>query len=318
MNDSLDQVITSGDNASNETPNTDLQLQEEISNASFDEDSTTAQEEEGSEGFTELGLEEVEGFDSTLLEQEEVALIEEVSITKEMKNLPCASTLSYESLESVCGTDGRKRITTTTRFPFKAIALLRITFPNGQQVRGTGWFIGPKTLMTSGHCVYSHNAGGWAKKVEVIPAINGNTRPYGSQFSYSYCSVKGWTKNRNSDYDYAAIFLPNAQLSKQTGWFGFANYSASTLRSLTVNNSGYPADKPFGTQHYNAGRITRVNDRKIEYMLDTYGGQSGSPVWRYINGKRYAVGIHGYGGCPNKAIRINEGVYNNMLKWKNK
>jgi V8-like Glu-specific endopeptidase len=88
------------------------------------------------------------------------------------------------------------------------------------------------------------------------------------------------------------------------------------LRNLLINNSGYPADKPFGTQWFNAGRISRVTDRKLFYMVDTYGGQSGSAIWRFRNGQRHAVGIHGYGGCPNSAVRIIRPVFDNMLAWK--
>jgi V8-like Glu-specific endopeptidase len=84
-----------------------------------------------------------------------------------------------------------------------------------------------------------------------------------------------------------------------------------------VNNSGYPGDKPFGTQWFNAGAITQVTNRKIYYMIDTYGGQSGSPVWRFLNGQRHGVGIHAYGGCPNSATRIVKEVFDNMLAWRN-
>jgi len=84
----------------------------------------------------------------------------------------------------------------------------------------------------------------------------------------------------------------------------------------TANNSGYPGDKPFGTQWFNAGRVTKLTDRKFYYMIDTMGGQSGSPVWRFINGQRHAIGVHAYGGCPNSATRITKAVFDNMVAWK--
>ena len=67
---------------------------------------------------------------------------------------------------------------------------------------------------------------------------------------------------------------------------------------------------------YNAGRVTKVESRRIYYMLDRAGGQSGSPTWRYRYGKRHAVGIHAYGGCPNKSTRISKAVFDNMKKRK--
>jgi V8-like Glu-specific endopeptidase len=106
-------------------------------------------------------------------------------------------------------------------------------------------------------------------------------------------------------------------LGNTVGWFGFACLSGSSLRNLLVNNAGYAGDKPFGTLWFNAGRITRVTTRRLYYMIDTYGGHSGSPVWRSRGGRRYGVGVHNYGGCPNKATRITRPVFENMKNWKN-
>ena len=171
--------------------------------------------------------------------------------------------------------------------------------------------------MTAGHCVYSHGAGGWAQRIEVVPGMDSSRRPYGSLVGTSFRSVRGWTRERNPDYDYGAIILPNNSLGNRVGWFGFAVLSDSSLRELLVNNSGYPGDKPVGTQWYNAGRVTRTTSRRLFYMLDTAGGQSGSPTWRLRDNKRHAVGIHAYGGCPNKSTRITREVFDNMKTWKN-
>lgn len=313
-------------NVSSENPIADTgstqsrgQLEASVSNeTNFTNTSTAMQTEVGSLGQAASSLENVEGFDSTYALGES-NISEEVIVTEEMENIPTAGTLEFaeETPESVCGRDDRIRINGTNVYPWRAICQLIITRADGGISRCTGWFIGPRTVMTSGHCVYSHSAGGWAKRIEVIPGMNSNYRPYGSQFSYSLRSVRGWVYDKNSDYDYGCIILPNKNLGNRVGWFGFTNLSNGSLNNLLVNNSGYPGDKPFGTQWYNAGRITQVTDRKLFYMFDTFGGQSGSPVWRYLNGQRHAVGIHGYGGCPNKAVRINRSVFNNMLAWKN-
>jgi len=243
---------------------------------------------------------------------------ETVEIDKDLEELPRSCDLEYsdEEPESVCGADGRKRIGQTSSLPWRMICQLIITRADNRKSRCTGWFIGPRTLMTAGHCVYSHSAGGWAKQIEVVPGMNGSQRPFGSTVGRSFRSVKGWTKDRKPDFDYGAIILPNNTLGNRVGWFGFANLSSKSLKNLLANNSGYPGDKPFGTQWYNAGRISKVTSKRLFYMFDTAGGQSGSPVWRNKNGKRHAVGIHAYGGCPNKAVRINKSVFDNMKAWK--
>lgn len=219
--------------------------------------------------------------------------------------------------ESVCGRDDRVEVSNTTSAPWRWICKLIITFPNGARGGCTGWFIGPKAVMTAGHCVYSRANGGWARQIEVIPGMRGASRPYGSMIGTTFRSVTGWTSNANPNYDYGCIILPNASLGNQVGWFGFAALTDTSLNNLLANNSGYPGDKPTGTQWFNAGRITNVTARKLYYMLDTYGGQSGSPTWRFLNGQRHAVGIHAYGGCPNSSTRIITDVFNNMMAWRN-
>lgn len=271
-------------------------------------------ETDGFEGVTS-SIETVEGFKATSVVGESL-LSEDVRITKAMEALPPAETLSYDEPETVCGADNRVKISPATAIPWRWCCELLISYTNGAGARGTGWFIGPKTVMTAGHVVYSAGNGGWAKSIEVIPGMDGGSKPYGSQVGTSFRSVVGWTSSGNAEYDYGAIILPNNNLGNTVGWFGFANLPDGQLQNLLVNNAGYPGDKPFGTLWFNAGAITQVTARRLFYMIDTFGGQSGSCIWRLSNGQRHAVGIHGYGGCPNKAVRIITPVYNNMLAWK--
>ncbi|WP_411874455.1 trypsin-like serine peptidase [Vulcanococcus limneticus] len=230
-------------------------------------------------------------------------------------DLKPAEVSAYADPETVCGSDDRVRISPANAAPWRFICQLIITMPNGAGYRGTGWFIGPRAVMTAGHCVFSRADGGWARRIEVIPGMDGAARPYGSAIGTSFRSVIGWTQNGDQNFDYGCIILPTP-LGNTTGYFGFASLSNASFNNLLLNNSGYAGDKPFGTQWFNAGRVSSINSRKVYYMLDTYGGQSGSPVWRLANGQRHAVGIHAYGGCPNSATRINSEVFNNMYAWR--
>lgn len=260
-------------------------------------------------------VESVEGYEvpGTALGAEVAQQIDE--------NLPDIGEASFGPLpESVIGVDDRVKINNTSVYPWRAHCSLRITARDGSQWIGTGWFNGPHTVITAGHCVFIRNSGvagrdGWVRSITVIPGRNGTQQPYGAATSSNLRSVTGWTSSGNWEYDYGAIIL-SSNLGSTTGWFGFGAYSDATLRASTANISGYPGDKPAGTQWYHARRVTSVAARKVYYDVDTFGGQSGSAVYRISNGSRYAMGIHAYGGSMNSATRITSGVYNNLVAWK--
>jgi len=237
-----------------------------------------------------------------------------------LPELPDAGSLEFEKPEDVCGNDDRVRITATTSTPWRRICQLRITRADGSGARGTGWLYGPRCVITAGHCVYSHTAGGWAQRIEVIPGLDSPTVPYGSQTSTDLRSVAGWTTNADPNdrvlYDYGAIILPNDTFGRTLGYFGAEVLSDGALSNLLVNTAGYPGDKPYGTLWFNSGTITQVQARRLLYLLDTYGGQSGSCVWRLSENVRRCVGIHGYGGCPNKAVRVIQSVFDRMNAWR--
>lgn len=267
------------------------------------------------------GVEAVSGF-KLLAEVESLSEAFKAPDTSNLRDIGEASfgPLPPEA-ETVHGPDNRVRITTTNIYPWRVHSSLLITAADGSQWIGTGWFIGPHTLMTAGHVVHIKNSGvsgrdGWVRRIQVMPGRNGSTLPYGSVTSTSFRSVTGWTGSGDENYDYGAIILPS-NLGNTTGWLGFGAYSDADLRASVGNISGYPGDQPAGTQWYDAHRIDSVNSRKVFYDIDTFGGQSGSAVYRIVNGARYAVAIHAYGGAStNSGTRIVTPVFNNMVAWK--
>lgn len=223
--------------------------------------------------------------------------------------------------ETVHGPDNRVKITNTSVYPWRVHASLLITAADGSNWIGTGWFIGPHTLITAGHCVYIKNSGvpgrnGWVKSIDVMPGRNGSSLPYGKVTSKNFRTVAGWANSGDENFDYGAIIIPT-ELGNTTGWFGFGVYSDATLKASVGNISGYPGDQPAGTQWYDAHKIDSVNARKVYYDIDTFGGQSGSACYRIINGARYGIGIHAYGGAStNSGTRIVTPVFQNMVNWK--
>ena len=102
--------------------------------------------------------------------------------------------------ESVIDRDDRVRILDTELAPWRMIRAFRMQGGSGAGAIGTGWFIGPRTVITAGHCVFSNYFfGGWASTIEVTPGLNGNgsdasARPYGSVSSTRFSSVDRWVE----------------------------------------------------------------------------------------------------------------------------
>ena len=230
-------------------------------------------------------------------------------------------------LESVLGIDERTRILDTDLAPWRMICALRMRVPSGGAAIGTGWLAGPRTIITAGHCVFSQFFfGGWAEAIEISPGRNGNLFPVQTVASQRFSSVDRWVSNEDPDFDIGAIHL-NDSLGDSLGWFAIGALPASELESFLVNISGYPADRGDGQeQYFHRNRILRVTERRIFYDVDTFGGQSGAPVWIHESegAEPLAVGIHAYGvgGTPtnfaitaNSAPRIIPEVFDLIRAW---
>ncbi len=232
------------------------------------------------------------------------------------------------ALESVIGADDRTRILETEADPWRMICALRIDSRYGTFI-GTGWFAGPKTLVTAGHCVFDEaSMEGWANEIEVSPGRNGNELPFDTVVAKRFSTISRWEETRDPDFDVGAIHLEEP-LGEELGWFSIGALPASELENFRVNISGYPADRGGGKeQWFHANRLLRVSSRRIFYDVDTFGGQSGSPVWIYESEDSHplVVGVHAYGvgGTPdhfgitaNSAPRIIPEVFDIIEGWVN-
>ncbi|MEV2241265.1 trypsin-like serine protease [Micromonospora sp. NPDC049891] len=249
---------------------------------------------------------------------------------------PAASDGDSIGIQSVIGTDNRVRVDPTTVFPSSAIVqIVRTT--NGSTWGCTGWLYGPSIIATAGHCVHpggGQNGGGGNNfyprgDFQIIPGRNGASTPYGTCTATQLLSVNGWTQSGDETYDYGAIRLSCAA-GNTTGWFGMW-WQGASLTGTATTVSGYPCDKTFGQQWRHAGQtVTVTHDRQVFYQNDTFGCQSGSPVYQTrASGSSWCVGqcvmaIHAYGlhgssphSTNNHGTRITESVFNNLITWRN-
>ncbi|OOQ91908.1 trypsin-like serine peptidase [Bacillus cereus] len=223
----------------------------------------------------------------------------------------------FQFQEDRCGRDERLRVADTRIFPWRAVCELIITTADGRKGSGTGWLVGPRTIITAGHCVFDVDTGQWYESIEVIPARDHNKEPFGRFTSTTFWSVEGWITNGDHKYDYGAIIL-DADIGNRVGYLGFRADLDSVINNQIATNVGYPGDKEdneSSTQWTMSGNIEVISNEKIRYMIDTYGGHSGGPVW-LGSLESQVIGIHTYGGCPNSATRINGNVFENIKYWK--
>lgn len=237
-----------------------------------------------------------------------------------LPDVALASFGSASLLEVVLGNDDRVKVTRDSLAdnPWRQICSLRIRSKSDRVYVGTGWYIGPKTLATAGHCVFLQDDGGWAKSIEVIPARFGSTGEFGTLKAKRFSSVDGWTVQRLRDFDYGVIHLDSDRVGQQIGNFEVAAFPDAVLNAVNAKISGYPADRDQAQfQYFHERPIQSVTPTRLAYDIDTFGGQSGSPIWQdTVENGLVAIGIHTTGAISgNSGTRINEHVITNLISW---
>lgn len=226
--------------------------------------------------------------------------------------------------EVVLGEDDRVKVDPVSMgaSPWRQICALRIQAATGRHYVGTGWFIAPNVLATAGHCVYMLKEGGWAKSIKVAPGLNGDEDhpPFGWITAERFASVHGWVQAHSRDYDYGVILLPESgsRLGRRLGNFSVRALPDAALKGANARISGYPADRERARfQYYHERPVLGVSETRLDYDHDTYGGQSGSPIWQNTDrAGRVAVGIHTNGSTAgNSGTRISQPVLHNLMAW---
>lgn len=220
---------------------------------------------------------------------------------------------------AIIGKDDRFRVTNTTAFPNRAVGFIEVTFPTGNTFKGTAAMVGNNVALTAGHMLYDKSEGGWAKQVTYYPGRNGNSSPLGSYRGRKFISSQTFMNTGNRAYDWGVIRFDTNPGGKH-GYFGFQT-TTKDQTGTKLYTRGYPGDKARGTMYGCSGILKGYINNKLRliYTIDTWSGQSGSPVYdssRTI----YAVHTHG-GGTGTKYTygrRIDKTLFDvlkNGRKW---
>jgi len=236
---------------------------------------------------------------------------------------PTAAGSSSQNLaESICGSDERERVDARAE-PFDKICFLTLELENGAKARGTGFYVDLEdddpnlggVILTAAHCLFDNREKRYMKRIHVSRSRNGDELPYGME-TYETSALRvpdEWKRTAAMNADYGIIKLNKKAPVKGFKVIPIPNDAA--LRGANITTAGYPADKPGFHMWMDKGPIKKLERNKVLYNEDTFGGQSGSPVWTNFRQGKIAVGIHSYGGCPNSATRITDDVLNQIHDW---
>lgn len=222
-------------------------------------------------------------------------------------------------LKNIIDSDDREEILSTSSFPWRTICKLLIKASDFYQFFGTGVVIDEFHVLTCGHNVYIAEHGGWVKSIQVIPAINDESNFCGYAWAKYMRTYASWTAFQDSRDDWAVLTL-DRKLGQYTGWMGrlTADYTSS-IYNETLITAGYPLDISRGNKLcYDSAKGDRADQYNHWYYLDTYDGQSGSPVWVNLNGSNYIISIHTNSGSGlNMGTRLNYNKFDTLNEWLN-
>jgi glutamyl endopeptidase len=206
--------------------------------------------------------------------------------------------------------DERNYVTASlaAQYPQRAVGRFQNSDPDPNVGGCTGFFVGPRTVVTAAHCFYVPSTNTWRNNASFVPGKSEASEPWGRWPFVSATVPVGWVAGGAAggpaDWDFAVAELDIAPgYVGSPGWFGTATTSTGTMGML-----GYPQDKgsyPYWQRQMwvKSGNIIGTIGQVYKHQLDMVGGDSGACIYQYPN--LPCVGINTYEAAP----------YNGARKW---
>ena len=191
--------------------------------------------------------------------------------------------------KAIFGEDDRVRVKNTGKYPYSAIAYMKMRYGCGCQATGSGFMIGKRFLMTAAHCLVCEEHRKPISKVTFYFGYKGKgdyLYKYNGGFSYWYgTSFPGGYTAENMNWDYGYVKFEK-KVGNKTGWFGTQwGLDDGQIAGEVYKLAGY-RDKKL---RYDYGATYPINDYLMGISADAVAGNSGCPVF---TNQYYAVGIY--------------------------
>ena len=185
----------------------------------------------------------------------------------------------------------------------------------------TAWLVDDcnHCLLTAGHCFDTPGENDTVQFNVPLSSANGTLQhpPPQDQYPIDPASRQFANGGPGNDWAYFGAF-PNAITGKKAAQIQGASFQLATAVpgfdptiQIRITGHGVDATRPThnGVQQTHSGPLAAVGAATLSYIVDTFAGNSGSPIVDEASGE--ALGIHTHGGCTpgggsNTGTRIDQ------------